>query len=96
MEDDDAPSRWSVFHRPAPLLFCLAQVYDLEQPMQTGMEQCIREHNEQPNPRAFCTCWVNRWIALWDANDRAVWTQTGSATPHMQQMESVAAAQCGG
>jgi hypothetical protein len=73
-----------------------AQLYSLQQMMQTAIAQCESQRYGQPNAQVFCTCWVNRWVGLWDANDRVVWSQTGSATPHMQQMEGVAAAQCGG
>ena len=68
--------------------------YTLQQMMDMAVQQCVSERG--PKATSFCTCWVQRWVGLWDVNDRNVWTQTGQATPHMRQMEPVAAQQCGG
>jgi hypothetical protein len=48
------------------------------------------------SPR-FCACWVHRWVELWNDDDFATWHRgVGATTPHMHEMESVAANQCGG
>jgi len=69
-------------------------LFTIEQMMETAIIQCVSQRG--PGAQTFCNCWVRRWVGLWDANDRIVWTQTAQATPHMQQMEAVAASQCGG
>jgi hypothetical protein len=69
-----------------------AQVWSLKQMMQVGYGACL---NQGGNPR-FCSCYVNRWVGLWSYRDMRVWSATGSATPNMRAMESVAAHQCGG
>lgn len=71
-------------------------LYTLQDMMNMAISQCISARPAQPDAQRFCTCWVNRWVGLWSANDRITWTQTGAATPHMADMERVAASQCGG
>jgi len=71
-----------------------AQLFSLEQMMQMAVTQCVSERSGEPHAQSYCACWVSRWVGLWDANDRIVWSQTGSATPHMRQMEQVAAELC--
>jgi len=68
-----------------------AQLQDIRQIINGAVSLCISQGFGGPN---FCSCYVNRWVGLWDSNDIFVWTQTGSATLHMRQMEPVAAAQC--
>lgn len=60
-----------------------------------AINKCIADRPGQPNAPAFCDCWVHRFIGLWNADDIASW-RTGVATKHMGDMESAAAAQCGG
>jgi hypothetical protein len=64
--------------------------------IQAGIVQCINSHPGQPDVEAYCTCVVNRWVGLWSEDDRITWSRTGMATEHMQEMEAVAARQCGG
>jgi len=71
-----------------------AQLISLEHMMQVATAQCVSERLGEPHAPRYCSCWVSRWVGLWDANDRIVWSQTGSATPHMRQMEQVAAELC--
>lgn len=71
-------------------------LYTLQDMINNGIRLCMSQHVGQANAESFCTCDVNRWVGLWDDNDREVWTRTAVATPHMQQMEAVAAAQCAG
>jgi hypothetical protein len=73
-----------------------AQLMTLQQMMQGAIAQCIAGRPGQADAPRFCTCWVHRWVGLWDARDRVVWTRTAIPTRHMVEMESVAAAQCGG
>lgn len=73
-----------------------AQVISLDQMIAFTTQQCIAQSPGQPDAPRFCTCWVRHWVGLWDANDRVVWSQTGQATPHMQEMERQAASDCRG
>jgi hypothetical protein len=68
-----------------------AQVWSLNQMKQVGYQDCV---NRGGSPQ-FCSCYVNRWVGLWSPYDIRVWSATGSATPNMRAMESVAARQCG-
>lgn len=67
-------------------------VYTLQNMMRLGFAQCVQQRG--PQAQAFCSCYVRRWVGLWDANDSYIWRRTGQATPHMREMESVAMAQC--
>jgi hypothetical protein len=82
----------------ALILLCPAAqaqpLYTLQDMINTSINQCVQQRGAQA--QAFCTCWVNHWVGLWDANDREVWSRTGSATRHMSQMEGQAARDCGG
>jgi hypothetical protein len=69
-----------------------AQPWSLEQMKQVAFQGCLSQGGDQ----RFCSCYVNRWVGLWNQQDIYVWTQTGQATPHMQEMEGEAVRQCGG
>lgn len=56
-------------------------------------DKCLGEHSG-PDARRFCTCWVTRWVELWNEADRSAWSRTGEATPHIAEMEKVATGQC--
>jgi hypothetical protein len=67
-------------------------LYGIGDMIPRGIQACLAEGR----PNAFCDCYVHRWVGLWDAQDRVTWSQTGQSTPHMFQMQFVAAQQCGG
>ena len=70
-------------------------LYTLEDMIQAGIRQCMSQRPGQTDVPRFCNCTVRRWVGLWDENDRETWTRTGVATRHMQEMEELAAQQCG-
>jgi hypothetical protein len=72
-----------------------AQLYSFQDMINMAIQQCIVQRPGQPDAPRFCNCWVNRWVGLWDENDKASFIR-GVSTPHMVEMERVAAAQCGG
>jgi hypothetical protein len=75
----------------------LAQpLYTLQDMINMSISKCISERPGQPDAPRFCTCWVNRWVGLWDEYDRVTFTRTAVPTPHMVDMERVAASECGG
>ena len=83
----------------AVLLTSAAQaqpLYTLQDMINTATRQCIADRRGQPDAPRFCSCWVNHWVGLWDANDRVTWSQTGQATPHMRAMEQQSADDCHG
>lgn len=65
----------------------------LEQMKRTLISKCTAGELVSQTSRDFCTCWVNRWVQLWDDNDFATWRRK-DATPHMEDMEIAAAKQC--
>jgi hypothetical protein len=71
-------------------------LYTLQDMINISIAKCINDRPGQPDASRFCTCWVNRWVGLWDENDRNTFLRTAVPTPHMVDMERVAASQCGG
>jgi hypothetical protein len=71
-------------------------LYTLEDMIQGGIRLCMSQRPGQPDAPRFCNCMVRRWVGLWSEHDRETWTRTGVATRHMQELEDVAAKQCGG
>jgi hypothetical protein len=59
-----------------------------------AIANCVAKRGESFRP--FCVCWVNHWVGLWTVDDRDTFLRTAVSTPHMQQMEAVAARDCGG
>jgi hypothetical protein len=73
-----------------------AQQRSLSDMIGEAVRQCMA--GQLPGARStsskFCNCWVNEWLELWDTDDRNIWVNTARSTPHMQQMERVAAQKC--
>jgi hypothetical protein len=73
-----------------------AQQRSLPEMKMEAVRQCMAGQlaGARSTSSKFCNCWVNEWVELWDADDRNTWVNTARSTPHMQQMESVAAQKC--
>ena len=55
--------------------------------------RCLDGHPGAEGQR-FCSCWIRRWVELWNDEDRSAWSKTGTATPHIEAMGKVAVNQC--